>query len=158
MTQKSLIKMQISTKKNQNLEKPSRNPSIRTIVKILKKNFVGYLSKKIWFRICSVTVEMFELRNSGKNRRKLSKIFFENLPRAFKDLIEVKKKSKISHACVPLRCRRCKIRRYVAAPAWIMKSLLSGPHDGRPLHCPRPVLLHLHLSHRLHGRQRRSAS
>jgi hypothetical protein len=30
---------------------------------------------------------MFELRNSGENRRKLSVIFFENLPRAYKDLI-----------------------------------------------------------------------
>jgi hypothetical protein len=30
---------------------------------------------------------MFELRNSGKNRRKLSEIIFENLPRAYKDLI-----------------------------------------------------------------------
>jgi hypothetical protein len=40
MTQKSLIKMQISTIKDQNLEKPSRNPSNRTIVKILKKKFL----------------------------------------------------------------------------------------------------------------------
>ncbi len=79
--------MQISTKKNQNLEKPSRNPSTRTIVKILTKKFFGYLSKKIWFRVCSVTAEMFELRNSGENRRKLSKKFFANLPRAYKDLI-----------------------------------------------------------------------
>ncbi len=77
--------MQISTKKNQNLEKPSRNPSNRTIVKILKKNIFGYLSKKIWFRVCSVTEEMFELRNSGENRRKLSEFFFENLPRTYKD-------------------------------------------------------------------------
>ena len=38
--------MQISTIKNQYLEKPSRNPSNRTIVKILKKKFFGYLSKK----------------------------------------------------------------------------------------------------------------
>jgi hypothetical protein len=38
--------MQISTIKNRNLEKPSRNPSNRTIVKILKKKFFGYLSKK----------------------------------------------------------------------------------------------------------------
>jgi hypothetical protein len=30
---------------------------------------------------------MFELRNSGENRRKLSEIFSENLPRAYKDLI-----------------------------------------------------------------------
>jgi hypothetical protein len=39
--------MQISTIKNQNLEKPSRNPSNRTIVKILKKkNFVDISQKK----------------------------------------------------------------------------------------------------------------
>jgi hypothetical protein len=35
---------------------------------------------------------MFELRNSGENRRKRSKNFFENLPRAYKDLNYVKKK------------------------------------------------------------------
>jgi hypothetical protein len=50
--------MQISTTKNQNLEKPSRNPSNRTIVEILGEKFFGYLSKKIWFRVCSVTAEM----------------------------------------------------------------------------------------------------
>ncbi len=49
------IKMQISTIKNQNLEKLFRNPSNRTIVKILEKKIFGYLSKKIWFRVCSVT-------------------------------------------------------------------------------------------------------
>ena len=38
--------MQISTTKNQNLEKPFRNPSNRTIVKILGNKFFGYLSKK----------------------------------------------------------------------------------------------------------------
>ncbi len=46
---------------------------------------------------------MFELRNSGENRGKLSKKIFENLRRAYKDLIYVKKNSKISHACVPLK-------------------------------------------------------
>jgi hypothetical protein len=47
MTQKSQIKMQISPIKNQNFEKPSRNLSDWTKVKILKKkNFFGYLSKK----------------------------------------------------------------------------------------------------------------
>ncbi len=67
MTQKSLIKMQISPIKNQNFEKPFRNLSKRTKVKILKKKFFGYLSKKIWFRVCSVTAEMVEHRNSGEN-------------------------------------------------------------------------------------------
>jgi hypothetical protein len=70
--------MQISPIKNQNFEKTSRNLSNRTKVKILEKNFFGYLSKKIWFRIRSVTAEMFEHRNSGENQRKRSEIFFEN--------------------------------------------------------------------------------
>jgi hypothetical protein len=38
--------MQISPIKNQNLEKPSRNPSIRTIVKIWRKKNLAYLYKK----------------------------------------------------------------------------------------------------------------
>ncbi len=38
--------MQISTIKNQNFEKLSRDPSNRTIVKILSKKIFGYLSKK----------------------------------------------------------------------------------------------------------------
>jgi hypothetical protein len=79
--------MQISSIKNPNFEKPSRNLSNRTKVKILKRKFFGYLSKKIWFRVCSVTAEMFELRNSGENRRKRIEIFVENLRRAYKDLI-----------------------------------------------------------------------
>ena len=79
--------MQISPIKNLNFEKPSMNLSKRTIVKILEKKFFGYLSKKIWFRVCSVTAEMFEHRISGENRRKRSEIFFENLRRAYKDLI-----------------------------------------------------------------------
>jgi hypothetical protein len=32
-----------------------------------------------------------------------AKFFFENLPREYKDLILVKKNSKLSHACVPLK-------------------------------------------------------
>jgi hypothetical protein len=91
MTQKSLIKMQISPIKNPNFEKPSRNLSKRTKVKILKKKFFGYLSKKIWFRVCSVTAEMFEHRNSGKNQRKRSEFFIKNLRRAYKDLFRSKK-------------------------------------------------------------------
>ena len=79
--------MQISTIKNPNFEKPIENPSNRTQVNILKKKFFGYLSKKIWFRVCSVTAKMFELRNSGENQRKRSEFFFENLPMAYKDLI-----------------------------------------------------------------------
>jgi hypothetical protein len=67
--------MQISPIKNPNFEKPSRNLSNRTKVKILKKNVFGYLSKKIWFRVCSITAEMFEHQNSGENRRIRSDFF-----------------------------------------------------------------------------------
>jgi hypothetical protein len=42
---------------------------------------------------------MFEHRNSGKNRRKRINHFFENLPRAYKVFLYVKK----IHACVPLK-------------------------------------------------------
>jgi hypothetical protein len=87
--------MQILPIKKQNFEKPSRNLSNRSKMKILKKKFFGYLSTKIWFRVCSVTAEMFEHRNSGENRRKISEIFFSNLRRAYKDLIQAKKKFKI---------------------------------------------------------------
>ncbi len=48
MTQKSLIKMQISPIKNPNFEKPSRNLSKRTTVKILKKKNFWISLKKNW--------------------------------------------------------------------------------------------------------------
>ncbi len=46
MTQKALIKMQISPIKNQNFEKPSRNLSNRNKVRILKKKNFGISLKK----------------------------------------------------------------------------------------------------------------
>jgi hypothetical protein len=80
--------MQISRIKNPIFEKPSRSLSNRTKVEDFeKKKVFGYLTKKIWFRVCSVTAEMFEHRNSDEKRRKRSQIFFENLRRAYKDLI-----------------------------------------------------------------------
>ena len=88
MTQKSLIKMQISTIKNQNLERTSINPSNRTKVNFLKKKiFLGISPKNLVPRMLSRREKMFELRNSGENQRKQSEVFFENLPRAYKDLI-----------------------------------------------------------------------
>ncbi len=56
--EKSLIKMQISTIKNQNLEKTSRNPPNRTIVKILKKKIFGYLNKNLVPRMLSYRVNV----------------------------------------------------------------------------------------------------
>ncbi len=68
--------MQISPIKNQNFEKPSRILPNRTKVKILGKKIFGYLSKKIWFRVCSVTAEMFEHRNSGEKSKEKKRNFF----------------------------------------------------------------------------------
>ncbi len=76
--------MQISPIKNQNFEKPALNLSDRNKVKILdKKNFGIALKKNLVPRMLSHR----EHRNSGENRRKRSEIFFENLRRAYKDLI-----------------------------------------------------------------------
>ncbi len=94
--------MQISTMQNPKFENPFRKPSNRTQVNILKKKFLGYFSKNIWFRVCSVTAKMFELRNSGENRRKRSKIFLKIYQGNIRIWFLSKKNSKLSHACVPL--------------------------------------------------------
>ena len=84
MTQKSLIKMQILPIRNQNFEKPSRNLSSKTKVKILKKkNFWISLKKNLVPRMLSHRGN----RNSSENRREKSELFFENLRRAYKDLM-----------------------------------------------------------------------
>ncbi len=79
--------MQMSPIKNLNFEKPSRNLSNRTKVKILGKNFFGYLSKKNWFRVCSVTADMFEHQNSGKIEGKEANFFAKIYEGPYKDLI-----------------------------------------------------------------------
>ncbi len=80
-------KMQISQIKNQNFEKPSRNLSNRTKVKILKQKFCWIsLKKNLVPRMLSHRGNV-RTSNSGKNRRKRSKNFFQNLRRANKDLI-----------------------------------------------------------------------
>jgi hypothetical protein len=87
--------MQISTIKNQNLEKPSRNPSNGTIVKILKKKFFGYLSKKFGFayaqspRKCSNFEILAKIEgNEAKFFRKFTKgiLGFDLGPKKFKNI------------------------------------------------------------------------
>jgi hypothetical protein len=79
MTQKSLIKMQISPIKNTNFENPSRNLSNRTNVKILKKNFWDISQKKFGSayaqspRICS-NIEILA-KIEGKEAKLFSKIY-----------------------------------------------------------------------------------
>ncbi len=74
--------MQISPIKNQNFEKPSRNLSNRTKVKIWGKNFLDISQQKF-----GSAYAQSPLKCSGENRRKRSEIFFENLRRAYKNLI-----------------------------------------------------------------------
>jgi hypothetical protein len=87
MTQKSLIKMQISPTKNPNFEKPSRNLSNRTKVKILKKKFFGYLSKKFGSAYAQSPRKCSNIEILAKIEGKEAKFFLENLQRAYKDLI-----------------------------------------------------------------------
>jgi hypothetical protein len=75
---KSLIKMQISPIKNPNFEKPSGTYLIGPKWRFWKKMFWISL-KKIWFRVCSVTPEMFEHQNSGENRKKKKRNFFSRI-------------------------------------------------------------------------------
>ncbi len=79
--------MQISTIKNQNLEKPFR--SIYLIGPKLTfwgKKFWDISQKNLVPRMLSQR-ENVRTSNSGENRRKRSDIFFENLPGFAKDLI-----------------------------------------------------------------------
>ena len=71
--------MQISPTKNQNFEKPSRNLSNRTKMKILKKNFLDISQKKVGSayaqspRKCS-NIEILA-KIEGKEAKKFSKIY-----------------------------------------------------------------------------------
>ncbi len=71
--------MQISPIKNQNFEKPSRNPSNRTKVKILKKKFGDISQKKFYSayaqspRKCSNIKILAKIE--GKEAKNFSKIY-----------------------------------------------------------------------------------
>jgi hypothetical protein len=79
MTQKSPIKMKISPIKYQIFEKPSRNPSNRTKVKILGKKFLDISKKKFGStyaqspRKCSIIEILAKIE--GKEAKFFSKIY-----------------------------------------------------------------------------------
>ncbi len=80
MTPKSLIKMQISPIKNLNFEKPSKNLSDRTKVKILKKKkFWISLNKNLVLHMLShcgnVRTSKFWRKSKEKKRNFFSKIY-----------------------------------------------------------------------------------
>jgi hypothetical protein len=103
MTQKSLIKIQISPIKNSNFDKPSRNLSKRTKVKILEKKFFWIsLKKNLVPRMLShrgnIRTSKFWRKSKEKKRKIFSKIYEGHIRIWFRS----KKYSKLSHACVPL--------------------------------------------------------
>ena len=67
--------MQISTIKNRNLEKPSKNPSNRTIVKILKKNFLNISQKKFGFASAQSPRKCLNIEILAKIEGKEAKLF-----------------------------------------------------------------------------------
>ncbi len=106
-------KMQVLTINNRNFQKPSRNPSNRNKQKIWRKKLLDSSSKKFGSapRMLSHRGNVRTSKFCRKSKEK-KRIFFKNLRRAYKDLIEVKKNSQLSHACVPLKVilsQRCSI-------------------------------------------------
>ncbi len=79
--------MQISPIKNQNFEKQSRNPSNMTKVKILKKKFLDISQKKFGSAYAQSPRKCSNIEILAKIEGKEAKFFFENLRRAYKDLI-----------------------------------------------------------------------
>ncbi len=85
--------MQISPIKNQNFEKLSKNPSDRTEVKILKKKkFLDISQKKFGSAYAQSPRKCSNIEILAKIE---GNILFENLQRAYKNLIKVLKKFKI---------------------------------------------------------------
>ncbi len=130
--------MRISPKKNSNFEKPSRNLSIRTKEKILKKKFLDISQKKFGSayaqspRKCS-NIEILA-KIEGKEANFFSKIYERHIRIWFRS----KKNSKLSHACVPLiffalseiafnvfkRCRRLRLK-FISAIGVSVKIFLA---------------------------------
>ncbi len=79
--------MQISPIKNQNFEKPSRNLSNRTKVKILGKNILDISQKNFGSAYAQSQRKCSNIEILAKIAGKEAKFFFENLQRAYKDLI-----------------------------------------------------------------------
>jgi hypothetical protein len=79
--------MQISPIKNQNFKKPSWNLSNRTKVKILGKKFLDISEKKFGSAYAQSPRKCSNIEILAKSEGKEAKFFFENLRRAYKDLI-----------------------------------------------------------------------
>ena len=79
--------MQISPMKNPNFEKPSRNLSNRTKLKIKIKKILDSSSKKFDSAYARSPRKCSNIEILAKIEGKEAKFFFENLRRAYMDLI-----------------------------------------------------------------------
>jgi hypothetical protein len=103
MTQKSLINIQISPIKNLNFEKPSRNLSDRTKLKILTKSFFDISQKKFGSAYAQSPRKCLNIENLAKIEGKEANFFSKISEGHIRIWFRSKKNSKLSHACVPLR-------------------------------------------------------
>ncbi len=87
--------MQISPRKNPNFEKPSRNLSNRTKVKIKRKKFLDISQKNLCSTYAQSHRKCSNIEILAKIEGKEAKKIVTNFRRAYKDLIQVKKKIKI---------------------------------------------------------------
>ena len=79
--------MQILPIKNPNFDKPSRNLSNRTKMKILKNKFLDISQKKFDSAYAQSPRKCSNIEILAKIEEKEAKFFFKNLRRAYKDLI-----------------------------------------------------------------------
>ncbi len=94
--------MQILPMKNPNFEKPPRNPSNRTKVKILKKKNVWIsLKKNLVPRMLSHRGNVRTSKFWQKSKEKKQN-FFRQFTKGISGFDLGQKNSKLSHACVPL--------------------------------------------------------
>jgi hypothetical protein len=86
--------------KNRNFKKITRNRIDNTEMNIYPKSFFKLLTNN-WLCECSVNEEISENQNTDKNQKKRIKTISSNAYGPTRFLFR-QKKSKISHACVPL--------------------------------------------------------
>jgi hypothetical protein len=83
--------MQISTIKKSNFWNPFSNPSNKTQVNILNKNFLDISLKQFGSAYPQSPRKCLNFEILAKIEGKEAKFFFENLLRPYKDFIQVKK-------------------------------------------------------------------
>jgi hypothetical protein len=106
MTQKSLIRIQIWTIKNQNLEKQSRNPSNRTILKIRRKKFFLDISQKKFGSAYAQSPRKCSTSKFWQKSKETKRNFFRKFTKGIKgfDLGQKKIQKNISCLCTFKHC------------------------------------------------------